>query len=266
MHNLAIVFMEQHELGRARELFEQVLEARLRILGPDHPDTLKVMSSLGTVLKDLGELEEARQLLEQTVETKRRVLGPDHPHTLGSMWNLALVLIKQRDLEAARTLYEQALEITPRSAGSPPRTEWMGNLAWVLSEQGELTEARQLQEQVLETRWQTVGPCSVNTLDSMEDLILTLARQADSTEPPKFSEPSKASLRRGENISPNIFALATAHWKLGDKEEARRWYDKAVDWMDKHKPNDEELVRFRDEAAKLISSEGEDKNTRTQEN
>ena len=134
----------------------------------------------------------------------------------------------------------------------------MENLAWVLSELGELEEARQLQEQVLETRWQTVGPRSVNTLNSMEDLMLTLARQAGSTEPPKFSEQLKESLRRGDDISWNIFALATAHWQLGDKEEARRWYDKAVAWMDKHKPNDKDLVRFRDEAAKLIGSEGEE--------
>ena len=48
------------------------------------------------------------------------------------------------------------------------------------------------------------------------------------------------------------FFLAMAHWKLGNQEEARRWYDKAVEWTDEHGPGDEELRRFRAEAAELL--------------
>ncbi len=49
------------------------------------------------------------------------------------------------------------------------------------------------------------------------------------------------------------FFLAMAHWQLGDKKQARQWYDKAVTWMDKHKPfGEEELTRFRAEAAALL--------------
>ncbi len=33
-------------------------------------------------------------------------------------------------------------------------------------------------------------------------------------------------------------------------DEARQWHAKAVAWMNKHKPDDEELERFRAEAAK----------------
>jgi hypothetical protein len=50
-----------------------------------------------------------------------------------------------------------------------------------------------------------------------------------------------------------------AHWRLGEKEKARRWYDRAVRWMEKHKdPSQgnnewpEELRRFRAEAAELL--------------
>src|SRR5262249_46519626 len=32
------------------------------------------------------------------------------------------------------------------------------------------------------------------------------------------------------------FPLAMAHWRLGHKDEARRWYDRAVEWMDKNNP------------------------------
>jgi hypothetical protein len=48
------------------------------------------------------------------------------------------------------------------------------------------------------------------------------------------------------------FFLAMAHCQLKNPEEARKWYEKAVEWMQKNKPDDENLVRFRDEAAELL--------------
>jgi tetratricopeptide (TPR) repeat protein len=48
------------------------------------------------------------------------------------------------------------------------------------------------------------------------------------------------------------FFIAMLHWQRGNKEEARRWYQQAVDWMQKHQPGDPELRRFRAEAAELL--------------
>jgi WD40 repeat protein len=64
-------------------------------------------------------------------------------------------------------------------------------------------------------------------------------------------------LLNGHMESFNTFFLAMASWKLGGKEKARQWYDRAVQWMDKnqqalHHPHDEELRRFRAEAAELL--------------
>lgn len=58
-------------------------------------------------------------------------------------------------------------------------------------------------------------------------------------------------LRQGGN-SFDWFFLAMAHWQRGDKEQARNWYDQAVQWMEKHRPQDEELRRLRAEAAELL--------------
>jgi serine/threonine protein kinase len=48
------------------------------------------------------------------------------------------------------------------------------------------------------------------------------------------------------------FLLAMAHRQLGHKDDARKWYDQAVAWMDKNQPENEELRRIRAEAAKLL--------------
>ena len=46
--------------------------------------------------------------------------------------------------------------------------------------------------------------------------------------------------------------LALAYARHGDRPQARTWYDRAVQWMDKNQPNDEDLRRFRAEAAELL--------------
>ena len=48
-----------------------------------------------------------------------------------------------------------------------------------------------------------------------------------------------------------LFA-AMSHWRLGDQDEARRWYDKAVAWMAEKAPKNEELLRFRAEAEEVL--------------
>jgi tetratricopeptide (TPR) repeat protein/serine/threonine protein kinase len=58
-------------------------------------------------------------------------------------------------------------------------------------------------------------------------------------------------LRKGGD-SNDWFFLAMAHWKLDERGKARQWYDKAVEWMEKNQPNNEELRRFRAEAGELL--------------
>jgi serine/threonine protein kinase/tetratricopeptide (TPR) repeat protein len=59
------------------------------------------------------------------------------------------------------------------------------------------------------------------------------------------------AMRKGGD-SNEWFFLAMAHWRLGEKDKARAWYDQAVQWMDKNQPTNEELRCFRAEAAELL--------------
>ena len=43
-----------------------------------------------------------------------------------------------------------------------------------------------------------------------------------------------------------------AHWQLENRDEARKWYEKAAAWMEKKQSQNEELRRFRAEAAALL--------------
>ena len=56
----------------------------------------------------------------------------------------------------------------------------------------------------------------------------------------------------GKELGFNAFFLAMAHWQRGDKPHACSWYDRAVCWMEKNRPKEEELLRFRAEAAAML--------------
>jgi WD40 repeat protein len=70
------------------------------------------------------------------------------------------------------------------------------------------------------------------------------------------------ALAPGRYFAGNAFFLSMAHWQLGDKEKARQSYTQAVSWMEKSRPDDEELRRFRSEAAE--SMQVQDQKTRHQ--
>jgi uncharacterized protein HemY len=58
-------------------------------------------------------------------------------------------------------------------------------------------------------------------------------------------------LRTGGDPS-DWFFLAMAHGRLGEKDQGRKWYDKAIAWMEQIKSQNNELRCFRAEAAVLL--------------
>ena len=61
-------------------------------------------------------------------------------------------------------------------------------------------------------------------------------------------------LRKGGD-SFDWFFLAMAYGRLGDTEKARQWYQRATVWMEKNGATNEELGRFKAEAAELLGVE-----------
>jgi eukaryotic-like serine/threonine-protein kinase len=60
------------------------------------------------------------------------------------------------------------------------------------------------------------------------------------------------SLRPAERPD-DLFFLAMAHWQLLHAQQAREWYDKGIGWMNKNQVQNQELVRYRAEAANLLN-------------
>ncbi len=75
--------------AKAIPLYERTLADCERILGADHPNTLRSRNNLAMVYRAAGRTAEAIPLLERTLADCERVLGADHPDTLVARENLA---------------------------------------------------------------------------------------------------------------------------------------------------------------------------------
>ncbi|MDO0912196.1 tetratricopeptide repeat protein [Streptomyces sp. DT2A-34] len=69
-----------------------------RLLGPEHPDTLRSRDHLAGVLLELGDYRQAVELHRESLAVRERTLGADHPDTRAGRGNLesAVAALRQR--------------------------------------------------------------------------------------------------------------------------------------------------------------------------
>ena len=61
----------------------------MRVLGPDHPDTLATRGNIAAWTGQCGDAAEALRLSQELLPDQVRVLGPGHPDTLTTRGNIA---------------------------------------------------------------------------------------------------------------------------------------------------------------------------------
>jgi tetratricopeptide (TPR) repeat protein len=158
--------------------------------------------------------------------------------------NLAMILSTNGRPEEADKAYRKLLELAPQNPAAH------NILAWVLatcpdSKFRDPKRAAELAKKATElapneaSYWNTLGVAQYRA----GDWKAALAALEKSME-----------LGKGGN-SFDWYFLAMAHWQLGKRDESRKWYDQAVEWMEKNQPKNEELRRFRAEAAELLGIE-----------
>jgi tetratricopeptide (TPR) repeat protein len=163
------------DISRAIPLSERTLTDRERVLGPDHPDTLRSRNNLADAYHEAGRLDDAIPLLEQTLADYARVLGPDHPDTLTSRNNLATTYQEAGRLDDAMALHQQTLADYARVLGPdhPDTLRSRNNLATTYQDAGRPDDAIPLLEQTLADYERVLGPDHPDTLRSRNNLATT---------------------------------------------------------------------------------------------
>ena len=113
--------------GLRRELLLHLktlaLESIVRLLGPEHPDSLARVNSLGVHHHQKGDYEQAEVYYSNCLENRERLLGPDHPDTLNTVRNLGNLFKDKGNYEQAHTHLIRCLEGRERLLGRPWKTQ-----------------------------------------------------------------------------------------------------------------------------------------------
>jgi Flp pilus assembly protein TadD len=196
---------------------------------------------LGLALQHRGRLDEAIAVLRRAVEL-------DSEYTFASNC-LAAVLQERGRFKEALGEYRKVFEREPDSGQA------CNNLAWLLAtcpdvKLRDVDRALQLAKRAVERMprdgglWNTLGVAQYRAGHWQES---------------KDALEKSLQLSRGLDESFSTFFLAMISWKQGDPEAARKWYNQAVSWMQRNKPVDHELRRFRAEAEQLLGIHQEEK-------
>jgi serine/threonine protein kinase len=179
MYNMARVYMSLGLYPTAESLATRSREIQRRILGSDHPATLKSMATLGTILANEARYPESEKLRRDVLEASRRVLGPETRDTVRAESSLAHVLNDEGQYAEAERLNREALEIARRKFGPDDEATRlvMRSLVVDLAYQNKFSEAEQTGRTLLETQRRLLGADHPDVLAAASDLGATLLRE-----------------------------------------------------------------------------------------
>ncbi|QPN66539.1 tetratricopeptide repeat protein [Synechococcus sp. CBW1006] len=169
---LAIAHSAKGDYDQAEAFYTRCLEARERLLGPEHPDTLITINNLAELFRNKGDYDQAEAYFNRCLEAQERLLGPEHPHTLTTIVNLAGLFRNKGDYDQAEVLYKRDLEASERLLGPehPSTLTTVGNLAGLFQDKGDYDQAEAFYKRCLEARERLLGPEHPDTLTTIGNL------------------------------------------------------------------------------------------------
>jgi serine/threonine protein kinase/tetratricopeptide (TPR) repeat protein len=230
---------------------------------------------LGSALASRGQLDEAIVCLQKAIRLAHARHGLSADEIVLAHDNLGLALLMRGKVDDAIPAFRRAIKLQPKHAGAH------ANLAQALSQKGNTEEAIAECREALELApndphmnnalaWMLATCPDVKFRDAQQ--AIQLAKKATDTAPKIAGtwntlgvaryragqwQEALAALEKSTQLSGggdanDWFFIAMAHWRLDHKDKAVPYFDKAVAWMDQHQPQNNELRRFRAEAAELL--------------
>lgn len=182
---LAYMIMHAGRSSEAINMYEDILDARTKMQGSDHHDTLTTQQNLAYAYYYQGdEYDKAIKLLEHVHSTRQQLLGDDDVDTLMAGSYLALVYHADGRLQEAMSRYKQVIADRTRLMGADHEHTLVtrNNLAYAYALQGLLPKAIDQYEQVLSARTRKLGSLDRQTLMTRSDLALAYALNGELAE------------------------------------------------------------------------------------
>ncbi|MFD6754887.1 FxSxx-COOH system tetratricopeptide repeat protein [Micromonospora gifhornensis] len=222
----------QGRYSSALALLRQAADALVRILGPDHPDTVTAKYRLAGGLWSAGRYAEAMQMGVATWHARCRLLGPDHPDTLANASHVAVGYRETGRHDEALTLTASTLAAREKILGvtHPETLQSRNNLAGCYRALGKHDDALTVYESTLDDRRQVLGPNHPDTLQSQHNLAggyLAVGRSEDAVNCYEATLASRTSVLGAEHPDTlhTKHLLAAAYQITGRTTDADALYE-----------------------------------------
>jgi tetratricopeptide (TPR) repeat protein len=155
-----------------------------KVLGSDHPYTLRLKNNLASTLREHGEAVRAEGLLRDLLTRYERVYGPSHSSTLIVINNLALALEEQDRFDEALVLHRSCLDRKAQAAGEDAPTTAISrlNLGKLLLELGKPDEGLPMvvrARAVLQAKYGMASKATIAAIDSEARGLDAVGRRAE---------------------------------------------------------------------------------------
>jgi CHAT domain-containing protein/tetratricopeptide (TPR) repeat protein len=179
--SLAVTNLVLGNLQVARDLFEHVLENRIKTLPSNDPQLLNTRQNLAVTMSYSGDYRGARAHFEEILAIRIKTLPEDHPEVQDARICVANTLRFLGEFRAARELEEQVLAVRARTLPEdhPDLQMIRHNLATTMVELGELQAARSLDEVALENWSKSLPEDHPNLLSVHATLAQTMLLLGD---------------------------------------------------------------------------------------
>ncbi|MBZ5687441.1 MAG: serine/threonine-protein kinase [Acidobacteriia bacterium] len=221
---------------QAESLLTQAIDIRGRILGPEHPDTLKAKERMSPLFAEQGRFAEGEKFDRELLASQRRVLGPDHRETLATQSELFWLLDWLGRSQEGEKLGRTTLAAQQHALGKedPDTLLSMRRLGSILESEDHLPEAEALSRQSIEIRKRVSGPEHPETLLAMSDLGLVLTQEGRPAEAEVVLRETLTVQRRvlgsdHQNSVATMNSLAIALQHQQKLDEAESLYREALD-------------------------------------
>ena len=174
LSNLAILYRDIGQYGKALPLSERAIAITRKILGDEHPDYTMSLNNLAKLFHLMGQYDKAMSLFEQVLAIRKKVLGEKHTDYATSLNNLATSYRLMGQYDKALPLFEQALAIYKKVLGEEHLyyVTSLHNLAMLYREMRQYDKALPLFEQALAIHKKVLGEGHPNYSTILSNLAI----------------------------------------------------------------------------------------------
>ena len=169
------LLQSQGHFDNAIQLLGLAHQAQAKMLGEEHPVSLKTLDSLGHAHHQSGNLEMAEEIYRKVLRIQESVQGPNHPETLSTLDKLASLLVENGDYEQPEEMYLKVLSGRKEHLGPlhPDTMSSLNNLGFLAYRRGNYSEAASWFEKSHEGKRSALGAEHPTTLTTLRNLSIT---------------------------------------------------------------------------------------------